>query len=219
MSTQIHVDSTWRNRNEYPNPAEFIISIDMINSWRTVDRTVQPVRPHNKMQATNMLHTVKLLNLTIPNVAVANTITNATLQGSKFVTTTTIAVMDAPFIYVSLHSADMVNDSRLVNTLEGGRNSYNRTLKDAVFVAYYDKTQNNWIQYKTNMLQSYRLDTTKELKFRLFDNTGQTLQLTDTSPPTYPNGAVQVNAVFEVTPYIRDDRYENHVVTLYDRNA
>jgi len=219
MSTQLHVDSTWRNRSEYPNPADFIIPVDIVKDWRTVDRTVQAVRPHDKLQATNMSHTVKMLNFTIPSVAIAHTVTNATIQGVKIVTTTTIGVLDAPFLYIALQPANMTNDTKLINTLEGGKNSNNKTLKDAVFVAYYDKTQNNWLQYKCNMLQSYRLDMTKQLSFRVFDNTGQTIQITDTAPPEFPDASVQINALFEITPYIRDDRYDNHIITLYDRNA
>lgn len=225
MSTQIHVDSTFRNRVSFPNPAVFSIFPDITDSWRTIDRTIQAVRPHDKLQATNLLHTIRLLHLTLPATGYGTVLTNATLSGGSIMTNTTVNVSDLPFIYVSFHSTRM-RDDKLINTMEGGRNAINKTLKEAAFVAYLDKVhlQSNatipmWLQYKTQMIQSYRFNPNDTLQFRVFDNTGNTLVFTDTSPPTFPNASSQINALFEITPYVRDEAYHSHLVSLYDRDA
>ncbi len=210
MSTHFHVDSTWRDRTTFPNPAEFIIPVEVANDWITTNRTVQAVRPHNKAQVTNIVHTIKLLNITIPFDFGGEV-------GTSFID-------NHPFIYVAFQSTSMYKDMKLINTLNSGRNAGNKvSLKDAVFVAYCDKTQggatSSWIQYKCNMFQTYRINLKDALTFRIFTNDGKTLGIVDTVPPESIDTAKQVNALFEVTPYVREDRYDNHFVTLYDRDA
>ncbi len=217
MSTYFHVDSRWRDRTVFDNPAEFLIPIEVSNGWRTVDRTVQAVRPHDKLQATNMVHTVKLLNLTLPFDFGGEV-------GTTFLDT-------HPFVYVTFQSTTQYKDMKLINTLENGKivnktldsngNLVTVSLKDAVFVAYCDKVQgtNDWIQYKCNMLQTYRINLKDSMNFRIFTVDGLTLAIVDDQPPTAADPAKQVNALFEVTPYIRDNEFSNHLVTLYNRDA
>lgn len=235
MSTQIHIDSTFRNRSEWPNPADFEIYSGITKSWRTIDRTIQAVRPHDKLQATNLLHTVRLLHLTLPATGVGTVLTNATFVSTAtvgvnafngpFVTTATTGVGNLPFVYVAFHSTRF-RDDKLMNTMEGGLNSYNKSLKEAVFTAYLDKItlQTNstipmWYHYKTHMIQSYRINTDDDMHFRVFDNTGNVIFITDTTPPTFPNASQQVNALFELTPYVRDEAYHSHLVSLYNMNT
>lgn len=220
MSTHFHIDSRWRDRKNYPNPAEFFIPVEVTNGWRTENRTVQAVRPHDKQQVTNMVHTVKLLNLTVPY---------------DFGGTTGTAFVDFyPFVYVSLQSTTMYKDNKLINTLENG-NVVNKTvdidgnlktvsLKDATFVAYCDKIQGGlngpaWIQFKSSMIQTYRINLKDGLTFRVFTPDGQTLSIVDIEAPENADPSKQVNALFEVTPYARDADYDNHFVTLYNRDA
>lgn len=226
MSIQVHVDSTWRNRREYESPADFAIPLDIVDSWKTVDRTVQAVKSCNQPQIVNALHTVKLLHITIPASAVGTLITGATFVADPiYQTTQTGLVADMPFIYVAFNSLNMRDDS-LINTMEGGKNSANKSLKQASFVCYLDKIQFKtgttlpmWLQYKTPMLQSYRIDTKNNLRFRVFDNTGNTLIISDEVAPTFPDASHQINALFELTPYIRDDRYDNHLASVYRDRA
>ncbi len=220
MSIPLHIDSRWRQRSNEDNlnPAEFFISAEVVQKWQSVDRTVQAVRPHDKMQVTNMVHSVKLLNLTVPydfGGAVGATFNNI-----------------APFVYVNLQSTSMYKDMRLVNTLEDGRvvnqgpdilgANTKTSLKDVTFVAYCDKVQGtgpNWIQYKCGMTQTYRLKLDDALTFRVFTGDGKTLPIVDNAPPDDIDPTKQVNALFEITPYVREDRYDNHLVTLYNSDA
>ena len=220
MSTHIHIDSRWRDRSkdDNTNPAEFLIPVEVSQKWKTLNRTVQAVRPHDKMQVTNMVHSIKLLNLTIPHDF-----------GGEIGTT---FINLAPFVYVTLQSTTLYKDMGLVNTLEDGRivnetldlsgNITKTSLKDVTFIAYCDKLQGSgpdWIQYKCNMTQSYRIHLKDALRFRVFTPDGKTLPIVDATPPNPINPAKQVNALFEVTPYVREDRYDNHFVTLYNRDA
>jgi len=222
MSIPLHVDSRWRNRNNdnNTNPAEFDIPVEVTEKWQTANRTVQAVRPHNKMQATNMVHTVQLLNLTIPY----------DIGGS--VGTTAYNLI--PFVYVTLRTTSSTyTDEGLVNTLEDGRTvnvtpdllgvDSKTSLRDVTFVAYCDKLQGaspqTWIQFKCNMYQTYRINLKNSLKFRVFTPDGKTLPIVDNAATSAVLPARQVSALFEFTPYVREDRYDNHLVTLYDNNA
>ena len=70
MSTHINIDSRWRDRSqsENQNPADFTIPVEVVNGWLTKNRTVQAVRPHDKFQVTNLVHTAKFLHLIIPMI-------------------------------------------------------------------------------------------------------------------------------------------------------
>lgn len=226
MSLHYHIDSRWRERDKYPNPAEFTLPIKITQNWNAINRTVNPVKPHTKIQVDNMVHTVKLLNLTIPY----------DFGG----TAGTAAINAYPFLYVSFRSQNFKDphlvhtneDGDVVNTAENvltGLPEKAVSLKDATFVAYCDKIQGTpgnlaWIQYKCNMIQTYRLKVDDSLKFRVYAPDGQTLPIVDTLPPEIedplmPNLAdptKQVSATFEVTPYFRDADYDNHFAVPYD---
>lgn len=98
-------------------------------------------------------------------------------------------------------------------------------LTDAVFVAYLDKVQGfypnssgnifpKFATYKCNMTQTYRINQKDSLKFRVFTPDGVTLPIVDNPYPQPINPLRQVNALFSVTPYVRDDKYSNHLVSL-----
>ncbi len=221
MSTYFHIDSRWRDRNddENANPASFTVPVEVARKWKTENRTVQAVRPHDKKQVTNMVHTIKLLNLTLPydiGSPIGTTLNNLT-----------------PYVFVEFRSTSKLSDRGLLNTTEDGK-IVNKTpdlvgdasrptsLKDAIFVAYCDKVQGvapAWIQYKSSMNQTFRIDTKDSIRFRVFTADGKTVPIVDNVSPALINPARQVNALFEVTPCVRADEYDNHLVTLYNRDA
>lgn len=220
MSTHLHFDSRWRDRSnpENTNPAEFTISPEIAMGWNTTNRTVQAVRPHDKYQVTNIVHSIKLLRMTIPYSA--------------------SYIEDTPFLYVQLSSFSNTPDKKLIHTLENGKiinktpplltappTGYTKVttrLSEATFVVHFDKTQGTgpeWIQFKSDMTQTYRLDLKNGMKFRVFTPDGITIPITDATYPADITPAKQVEALFEVTPYVREDRYDNHYATLYNKNA
>jgi len=221
MSTHIHVDSRWREREVHPNPAEFTIRNEIVEKWRTSNRSVQAVRPHNKRQVTNLTHTVELRHLTLPY-----DFGGATASG---------AIEELDFVYVSFQPASMYGDTRLLNTMEEGRivnqtidlsgNLVTTSLKDATFVARCDKVQESsggvkrWVHYVCDMNVTMRFDPQREINFRVFSSDGKTLPIVDNDTDSNINRYRQVNAVFEITPYIREGEYDNHMVTLYNRDA
>lgn len=221
MSTILHVDSRWRDRSDSgnQNPAEFNIPNEVVKQWPVQNRTVQPVRPHDKAQLSNMSQSVKLFHLVIP-YDIGGTIASG--------------VIDLiPTLYVQLQNGQENKDPRLVNTLESAIVNttpnllgvpVRTSLKQAIFVMHYDKVQGGsggprWIHYKSQMTQTYRLDTTQSLRFRIFTPSGETLPIVDNAPPLAINPARQVNALFELTPYAREGEYDHHFGTLYDDKA
>lgn len=218
MSISLHVDSRWRDRSNSDNlnPAEFTIPVTVTQGWKTPIRTVQAVRPHNKLYVTNLVQSIRLLNLSIPY----------DIDGS------TNIVNISPFLYVQLE-CEKYCDTKILDTLENGRvvnetpdlitgtTVRGVTLKNAIFVAYYDKTQGtgpNWIHYKTNQLETYRFKLDDYIRFRVFTPDGKTLPIIDNIPPNQINPSRQVTALFEVTPYAREGEYDNHFETLYEDN-
>lgn len=220
MSTHIHVESIWRDRGIYSNPAEFTIPNEVVKKWKTTNRTVQAVRPHHKMQTTNIKHNVDLKHLTLPY-----DFGGATSSG---------AIEVLPYVYVQFNSV-VHSDKRLLNTMEEGRvvnqtldlsgNLVVTSLKDATFIAHYDKVQESsdsvkrWIHYKSHMTVTMRIDVDSEIEFRVFSPDGKTLPIYDNDTSTNINRYRQVSALFEITPYVRDGDFDNHFTTLYNPNA
>ena len=218
MSIFIHADSRWRDRNLYPNPSNYYIDLETVKSWKTSDRTVLSSKQHDKPQLVDPIHTVKLHHLTIPQI----NLTNASTFGMSFTPT----FLDYyPYLYVSLQNATYYKDSRIMNTGEVG--VLNTTsdvtgtvrkvsLKDAIFVAVFDKAQSgattSWLHYKCGMVESYRFDGKDSMHVRVFTPDGLDLPIVDNDPPLPANNLVQVNALFEVMPFFRNSEYDNHYV-------
>ena len=73
-----------------------------------------------------------------------------------------------------------------------------------------------WILYKCLFDQCYRFNTNKDaVHFRVFDSSGTTLNITDTSSDIPVDPLQQVSAIFQITPYIREGNYDNHLTTMY----
>lgn len=186
MSSFIDVDSYWRDRATYQNPAEFDITAKQINGWVSRSRTVRanPQNPNN--QPYEFATSIEIINLTIPY-------------------TTDTAVL--PRVYIDMHS-ELYKDIYLINIAD-------RVNKDARFICTFDKIQNDnmgnptWIHYKCGMEQVCRFGRDSPIKFRVFDRNGVTLPLTDDLPPNPPNDLAQITTTFKITPYIKDGDYRN----------
>jgi hypothetical protein len=204
MSTYLHLDSTWRNNG---TPTEFLVSSSVSENWNTSARTVLAIKPHETDKyVANLVHTIKIASITLPYT-----------YGP---TNSSIIIDQYPYLYVGLKS-NKYSDNYLINTIEKTKNNNSGIsapqLRDAVFVITYDKTQGstvppNWVQYKCCMNQTYRYDPKDALYFRIFTNDGKTLDIRDSSGNINP--LRQVNAVFEVTPYVRDAKHDNHFLTF-----
>lgn len=192
MSTFIELDSKYRDRMQYANPADFSVSAGQTAGWSNLIRNTQCVKPCEKKEACNLLFCVKLLKLTVPNRLVA-------ADGS-----TTEFIARDPYnqpvstdninLYVHL-STNRYDDGNLIRTIDNRH-------RDATFVAVPERNaqgfphfayqappnQNNiniaapdrnleeWIVMRSDMVQCIRLEDKKPvLRLRIFTNQEQSV--------------------------------------------
>jgi hypothetical protein len=196
MASFLDLDSTFRDREQYINPAQYVIPPDKSEVWFSQARMTSEVGSLSPVLPLDFVTNIKLLILTIPY------------------DTSSTAIY--PIVYVDMHGL-FYNDSRLISAIDGHHASDK-------FVCYFHQIVNNssgdptWIQYKCNMTQAMRFKRNDSVVFRISDNLGQTLSITDTLPPSGPNPLMQTFATFSITPYLKDFRYNAANGNLQPRN-
>jgi hypothetical protein len=189
MSTFIDLASELRDREQFSNPAKFVVTESQQSSWFPNARTVRAFPQQVSQRQMEAVTTVKLIHLVLP------------YQDD---------IIDTPIVYVHFHT-QKYRDKSLISTISNNQ-------PEATFVCEFDKVQNNsagdpaWIHYKTQMAQVMRFSRRSHLYFEVTFLDGTTLNITDTVPPAAANPLVQVHATFELIPYIRDDEFSNHLV-------
>jgi len=188
MSNYLEIDSTYRDRNDYPNPAEFTIPPDQTQTWYPL-RRVNQNPPNPKYAARDRFQSITLKLLTIPYSPI---------------------YVAEPRMYIDLHSLTYT-DAPLIYTIDDH-------LNNARFACAQEKIQNDefgnpvWIHYKglTND-QTYRFKSDEAVYIRVFTRDGVTIPIADTSIPDPPDPSQQIIVSFEVTPYLRDGDYEHGI--------
>ena len=213
MSSHIIFDSSFRDRTQFPNPARFDIGTEMTAGWSSLNKIVQCVKPCAKKDACNLLYCIKLLSLTIP-LAATNAAGGTPLPNVE------------PFLFVRLSTTRYNDHDQIKSAFARYRN--------ATFLCNFVRNQggaDQWQQYASPMNQCIRLDDkAPELFFNVFTREGSpeipltagiannTIIIADNALPAAINPTVQVTALFEITPYVRDGDYDNHVVSLWQDN-
>ena len=189
MSSFIDLDSSLRNVQLWPNPANFVVNDSQMSSWFVSSRSVRAFPQEVPKKQLEFVAALKLLHFVLPYQA---------------------NLADTPIIFVDLH-CQKYKDRSLVSTISNAH-------PQIKFVCEFDKYQVDsnlapaWIHYKCNMTQVMRFSRKSALTFTVSMLDGNTVQIVDNTPPALPNPTVQVHATFEIIPYIRDDEYSNHMV-------
>lgn len=189
MATYFDIDSIERDREQFPNPAEFTVTDQEIKSWIRDSRTVRLIAANPNTSPKEFATSIRLIYLTIP-------------YDSQ-----TIVL---PRVYIRFQS-EKYKDLHLIQTMNGIH-------AEDQFICTYDKVQNDdsgnpiWIHYKCQMEQVTRFLRDYPVKFRVTTRSGATLPNLDTSLPNDPDPTKQILATFEVMPYIRDGDYDNQLV-------
>lgn len=214
MSVPILIDSKDRDRTLYSNPAEFTINSSQTAGWSSLTKDVLCVRPCAKKNVCNLLYCIRLVSLTLPGTATDTA--GGDLRDTQ------------PYIFVRL-STSTYPDRGLIRNIDS---TSKIGANDATFVCVFEKAQGageEWFQYKCAMTgQCLRFDPEKpQIEFRVFTregspaiplsggNTTNTVLITDNALPNNINPARQVSALFEVTPYVRDNEFSNHLIELF----
>lgn len=199
MATYIDLDSFYRNRATYPNPANYTVEEDQVRDWIREPRTVNanPSRPGNR--AIEFMQTVEIEGFTMPYTA----ITYVDATG----TTVNTHTADLQRIYVDVHTV-RYNDLRMIQTIDDKINK-------ARFVLIQDKVQLNslnqpfLIQYKTHRMdQAMRFSRNEPIKFTVMQERGFTIIIDDSGQTPDPTKQIWVNLA--IKPYYRDAEFSNH---------
>jgi hypothetical protein len=190
MSTFIDLDSIWRDRLTYPNPAFYEVTPDQVNTWFASARSIRATPQNNNTRPLEFATDVSLQVLTLPY--------NSTL-------------VTYPRIYLDFHSK-LYNDRFLISTINGVN-------PEARFICVLDKIQydsnNNpiWMHYRSTMKQTLRFKRDDSVVFAITTRDGSILPFfidNNTDLPIDPTQ--QTLATFELIPYIRDAKYVNNMI-------
>jgi hypothetical protein len=196
MASFLDLDSTYRDREQFPNPAQYTVPPEQSEVWFSQARIVNEVGSVSPVLPMDFATNIKLLMLTIPYTASSTAI--------------------YPVLYVDMHCS-FYNDSRLISCINGNHAGDR-------FVCQFNQIINNssnaatWIQYKCDMTQTIRFKRNDTIFFQISNNLGQVLAITDTLPPSGPNPLEQTFATFSITPYLRDYRYTSANGPIQPRN-
>ncbi|MDB4769404.1 hypothetical protein OAG24_00415 [bacterium] len=188
MSTYFHLDSLFRDRETWPNPASYEVKPDQVATWF---RQARSVRAHPQNPSTSPLEFVSSINLhhlIIPYDA---------------------SFVGLPVLYVEFRSKKY-NDIHLVHSIEGNK-------ADVQYVCVLEKIQNDsagdpmWIHFRSTMEQVMRFRRGDEIIFKVTTRDGSVLPNVDTLVPIAADPNKQILATFDVIPYIRDGDYDNHM--------
>lgn len=189
MSTFIDLDSIWRDRDVYPNENNYELEPKQVETWFKSARSVRAFPQNPNTQPLEFATTINIKYLTLPYSE---------------------TVSEFPRVYVNFRSK-RYQDIHLINAIDG-KQPY------AKFICHLDRIQNDrngnplWIHYRCNMEQTMRFERGEPVLFQITTRDGTTLPQLDTSVPTPPDPTRQTLCTFELTPYIRDGDYDNHLV-------
>ena len=189
MSTYIDLDSIFRDRQIWPNPADYEIFPKQIKSWFPSSRSVTNIPQNPNLRPLEFVTSVKINSIVLPYDA---------------------SVADTPRIYVDFHST-RYNDTRLISTVDNVHGS-------ARFICTFDKLQNDgggapiWMHYTCDMEQQLRFDRQYPVRFTVRRKDGTLFPNFDALFPAAPTPNRQILATFELTPYIRDGDYRNNML-------
>jgi len=198
MSNYFAIESIRRNRDEFPNPAEFTVEASQTRGWFKSSRTVRAVGQNPQTMSLDFVSAIE----------VKQVITPYKIPDPPPVPPAPAPTTPYAYLYLDIHSPTY-NDQYLINTISGvNRDARFLLIRDKVI---FDSTGKPvWILWTSPMEQVLRFKRDDPLIFRLFTPDGVTLPLIDNGP--VPKESVQVMALLGVTPYSRDGDYDNHLL-------
>lgn len=191
MATFVDLDSSFRNRIEYASPANYNVKEEDIRQWskfRTVSNTVK--NPVNR--PTSFLFSVNIKSLILPFNPVGGTV-----------------LTDEPRIYLDV-SNEGNRQANLIDTI-GQRHSNAKFICEISTIQTDFAGNPKWIRYHSLFEQVMLFDNRKPLIIRMYLSDGTEVVIPDA---VYPAPILPDNQTFitlEITPYIRDGDYSNHM--------
>lgn len=191
MSTTVHLDSTFRDRAAYTNPAQYTLSPDDVAAWSSRPIITRATAGDRRQIPADMVKSVNVASVTTPYVA---------------------SLVGEPVLYLELYTLDHRSDG-MINTI-GGQNGRAR------FVLRQNRIQVDslgapvWIHWYAEGERVYPFSFRQPITVRIFQRTGATIPLTDAAASSPPDLSRQTLITLQVMPYTRDadyvDRYTDY---------
>lgn len=184
MATYIDLDSIWRDRETWPNPANFQLSVEQVRGWFAAARSVNALPKNPSTQPLGFVISMNIHYLTLPYDA---------------------SIAGLPRVYLNIRSKSY-KDINLIQSIDGKQ-------RDARFICTFDRVQNDgagdplWIHYRCSMEQVFRFKMNDELIFSVTTRSGDVIPNFDTTIPADADPDKQILCTFDVTPYRRDGSY------------
>ncbi len=192
MSSFIDLDSFWRDREAFPNPFKYNLQPSQVETWFKFARSVRAHPQNANVQPLEFATSVNIRHLTLPF--------NEDIVG-------------LPRVYVNFRS-QTYKDIHLISAIDGRQ-------PNAKFICTFDKIQLDkdirpaWIHYKCNMEQVMRFRRGVPVELEITTRNGTTIPGHDTSPPDDADPDQQTLCTFELTPYILDSNFDNHMTETH----
>ena len=185
MSTFIDLDSIWRDREIYKNPADYQLSPKQVETWYTYPRSKRAHPQNANIKPLDFASSIVIKYLTIPYDD---------------------EIVKLPRVYVNFTSIKY-KDIHLIHAIEGKQ-------PEAKFICQFDFIQNDkngdplWIHYKSNMKQVMRFIRGYPILFRVTTRSNTILPNLDTGENV--DAEKQILCTLEIQPYITDAAFDNH---------
>jgi hypothetical protein len=190
MSQFIHLDSVYRDRITYPNPADYELTPSQVATWFPEARDIKANPQNTNTKALEFATDINIQLMTLPYDP---------------------ALLSFPVLYVDFHSR-IYDDRFLIASIDG-------TQSNARFICVLDKVQNDstgtpvWCHYKSSIRQALRFKRNDSVVFRVTTRNGTVLPFwIDADPALSADPTKQSLLTLELVPYLRDGRYINHNV-------
>lgn len=207
MSNFIDLDSRYRNLNDYPNPAKYVVEDHQVSAWSSGPRTVlaNSNKPSQKMLEFNQ--SIRIKNMVLPWDDITYIVPSSTGGNPTTVTTHTA---DLSRVYLDVH-VRRFDDKGLISTI----NSKITNARFALTISHIQYDSNNqpiFVHFHTHQDQVMRFSRNESIIVNIMQEDGYTIIIDDSVSP--PNRLKQTWILIEVTPFFRDAEYENHVLGL-----
>ncbi len=183
------MDSVWRDREEFPNENSYQLKPTQVETWFKSSRAVRAFPQNPSTQPLEFVNTINIKYLVLPYSE---------------------AVSELPIVFIDFRSM-RYKDIHLINSIDG-RQAYEK------FICVPEKVQNDrngnplWIHYKCHMEQTMRFERGEPVIFEITTRDGSVLPQLDTDVPENPDPTKQTLVTFEITTFLRDNDYDNHLV-------
>ncbi len=169
MSRYIDLDSSYRDRVTYQNPADYVVESSQANTWYQAPRTVNAFANPPQARALDFTQSIEVKHLLLPYTD----ITYRTNTGA-IVTTHTANLQR---VYLNIHSVSK-DDRYLISTIEN-------KISKAKFVCTRKEIQSDandvesWILFECKMDQVMRFNRGEGVVFQILQEQGYVIVISD----------------------------------------